>query len=417
MNLTSSALRQKIIALIVILALSSLITPAFSSELSTKRNQLSNVNSALNQTRQKIKQSKNQELQLVGQIDTIDANIMAVQKEYNRLDVELQKASLTREGTERQLAAIQGQLIRTQQELDFTQAKLSDQQQTLNTRVENIYKRGNSGFIDVILNSSDFMSLLNRVRFLEYIVSQDIDIVKRIEQTKREIEQKKQQVEQDKAAVNSHRIELVGIEQNFRSLTNAKLAQKTNLQNEINKKQALLGEIKTNRAAYEIAEDQLLDESNVLSSKIRQLEKSVPRGRGSTSSESGGGSSSGFVWPTNGHLTSPFGMRMHPILHTMRMHTGVDIGAPYGQTVAAAQDGTVIQAGWVKGYGQTVIISHGNGISTLYGHLSDIAVSEGDNVSKGQKIGEIGSTGLSTGPHLHFEVRKNGDPQNPMNWY
>ncbi len=415
MNLTTT-LRQKIIALIVVLALISLVSPAFSSELSTKRNRLGNVKSALNQTRQKIQQAKKQEVQLVGQIESTDGIIIAVQKEYDRLDAELQKASLNRAGTERQLAALQGQLIRTQQELDFTEAKLSDQKGTLNTRLQNIYKRGNSGFIDVILNSSDFMSLLNRIRFLEYIVAQDIDIVKRIEQTKADIQEKKQQVEQDKAAVNSQRIELVGVEQNYRALTNAKLVQKNNLQNEINKKQALLNQIKASRSAYELAEDQLLDESSALASKIRQLEKNVHPGRGSgTSSEPG--SSSGFAWPTDGSMTSPFGMRMHPILHTMRMHTGIDIGAPYGQSVVAAQDGTVIQAGWVKGYGQTVIISHGDGISTLYGHLSKILVSEGDSVARGETVAKIGSTGLSTGPHLHFEVRKNGDPQNPMNWY
>jgi murein DD-endopeptidase MepM/ murein hydrolase activator NlpD len=100
-----------------------------------------------------------------------------------------------------------------------------------------------------------------------------------------------------------------------------------------------------------------------------------------------------------------------------RMHEGFDIAAPTGQTIVAATDGHVVHAGWINGYGQTVMINHGGGIVTLYAHMSAFAVSEGQLVSHGQKVGGIGSTGNSTGPHLHFEVRVNGEPRDPMNWY
>lgn len=106
-------------------------------------------------------------------------------------------------------------------------------------------------------------------------------------------------------------------------------------------------------------------------------------------------------------------MRMHPILKTSRMHTGVDIAAPSGSQVVSTGAGAVIFAGWLGAYGQTVVIDHGGGISTLYAHLSSIQVREGQSVSLGQKIGGVGSTGFSTGPHLHFEVRQNGEPVNP----
>ncbi|HEY3375741.1 MAG TPA: peptidoglycan DD-metalloendopeptidase family protein [Candidatus Aquicultor sp.] len=414
--ISTTSLRHKTTALIIVALVLGLFTaPAHSSELSKKRNQLGTVKSKLTQTRNKIKETKVREQQLVGQIDSVDNRINVVQKEYDRLDGELEKVSSQRGKTENQLTALQAELWNTQQELDRTQARLTEQKGTLDHRMQQIYIRGNTSYLDFILNSSDFVNLLNRIRFLEFIVDQDVSIIKRFEDTKRAFEEKKAQVEQDKASVNTERIQLIDQERYIKTLTDAKRSQKLALQGEINKKQSLLSQIKNDRAAYELAEDVLLNESNSLVSKIRQLERSVKNRVGRKVSRPAG--AGGFEWPTDGYVTSSFGMRMHPILHTMRMHTGVDIGAPYGQSVLGADDGVVIQAGTLKGYGQTVIIAHGNGISTLYGHLSAILVSEGESVSRGSNIGRIGSTGLSTGPHLHFEVRKDGEPQNPMSWY
>ena len=124
-------------------------------------------------------------------------------------------------------------------------------------------------------------------------------------------------------------------------------------------------------------------------------------------------STTGFVWPTAGGVASGFGPRMHPILGYARMHTGLDIGGAMGQPIWAAKAGTVISAGWNGGYGNTVIVSHG-GVATLYAHMSRVDVSTGMEVSTGQQLGAVGSTGLSTGPHLHFETRVNGTPQDPL---
>ena len=121
-----------------------------------------------------------------------------------------------------------------------------------------------------------------------------------------------------------------------------------------------------------------------------------------------------FVFPANGSISSGFGNRIHPILGYSRFHAGIDFAASHGSAIRAADSGRVIFSGWYGGYGQTVIIDHGNGISTLYAHASRLLVNEGQNVQQGQSIAAIGSTGLSTGPHLHFEVRQNGNPVNPM---
>jgi murein DD-endopeptidase MepM/ murein hydrolase activator NlpD len=129
-----------------------------------------------------------------------------------------------------------------------------------------------------------------------------------------------------------------------------------------------------------------------------------------------GGGTGTFIWPTAGPITSYYGLRLHPILGTYRMHYGLDIGAPYGQSIYAADSGVVIFANWMGGYGLTLIIDHGDGLSTLYAHTSDILVNVGDAVNQGQVVAKVGSTGYSTGPHLHFEVRVNGEPQNPLNY-
>ena len=124
--------------------------------------------------------------------------------------------------------------------------------------------------------------------------------------------------------------------------------------------------------------------------------------------------SSGFIMPAQGPVTSYFGYRYHPILHFTRFHAGIDIGAGWGSPIVAAADGQVAAAGWAGGYGREVQIAHGGGVVSLYGHMSEIVASPGSYVRAGQVIGYVGSSGLSTGPHVHFEVRENGTPVNPL---
>jgi murein DD-endopeptidase MepM/ murein hydrolase activator NlpD len=120
-----------------------------------------------------------------------------------------------------------------------------------------------------------------------------------------------------------------------------------------------------------------------------------------------------FSRPADGPITSGYGPRYHPILRRSRMHTGMDIGAGYGSSIRAAADGEVIYAGYRGGYGKTVVVDHGGGVSTLYAHCSALLVRDGQMVRRGQTVARVGSTGMSTGPHLHFEVRRNGSPVSP----
>ncbi|MEM6255500.1 MAG: peptidoglycan DD-metalloendopeptidase family protein [Cyanobacteria bacterium P01_D01_bin.156] len=167
----------------------------------------------------------------------------------------------------------------------------------------------------------------------------------------------------------------------------------------------LIARLKDNRGALEAAQAQLVRDSESLANLIRQrlaAASGIILGTGQMS------------FPTAGRITSRFGSRVHPVLGYRRFHAGVDFGAAYGTRISAADSGKVIFAGWYGGYGNSVIIDHGGGLTTLYAHASRLNVREGQGVTKGQSIAAVGSTGLSTGPHLHFEVRRNGNPVDPM---
>jgi len=165
-------------------------------------------------------------------------------------------------------------------------------------------------------------------------------------------------------------------------------------------------EINARLKKIEEEEDKLISQSNALVNQIKNLQKSGAYAGGS------------MTWPcpSSKTISSYYGNRLHPILKKYKMHTGIDISAKQGASIVAANKGTVIMAGWQSGYGYTVVVDHGGGITTLYAHCSKILVSVGQNVKAGETIAKVGSTGMSTGPHLHFEVRKNGATTNPLNY-
>ena len=197
------------------------------------------------------------------------------------------------------------------------------------------------------------------------------------------------------------------------------------LQQKVSEANALLASLESDINAYKSVYDQYEQQQKNVQSQIdkqvealRRQEEANKKNDPSYDAGKDNGATGSMLWPCPSchTITSEFGWRYHPIYHTQKYHSGVDIGASYGATIVAADGGTVITAGAVSGYGNCVVINHGNGITTLYGHMSSIAVSSGQKVSKGQTIGYVGSTGNSTGPHLHWEVTVNGVRQNPLNY-
>ncbi|MGI8504438.1 MAG: murein hydrolase activator EnvC family protein [Hassallia sp.] len=253
----------------------------------------------------------------------------------------------------------------------------------------------------VLLQSQNISDFLDRRRQLKLIYQADQKILGKLTQQANQIKKQKTDVEQQKN-------EVALIHQQL-------LAQKADYQGQAELQSDLILRLNSDRLALEAAQNQLDKDSQALSVLIQQKVAEAQNKTNSRNSIILRGTGI-MAYPSDASTSSPFGWRMHPVLGYRRFHAGLDFAASYGSTIRAADSGTVIMAGWYGGYGNAVIIDHGKGITTLYGHTSQLFVSEGQTVQRGQAIAAVGSTGLSTGPHLHFEVRKDGTPVDPANF-
>jgi murein DD-endopeptidase MepM/ murein hydrolase activator NlpD len=329
---------------------------------------------------------------LAGDIDLLSDKVAALEA-----DLAVHRSRLAR--LEAQLREQAATLQRLTQQHAVAQRRLED-------RLVELYESNEASELEILLQAQSFSDLLEQLDYFRAIGEQDKAIADTIKRLQGEMRAAKQQTAATKADVAEATAILAEKTEEQRAARDALLARQAALAAARDSKQGLLADVRQQRHGQE--ED--LEAMQAASAEIAaQLAASAGASEGGGGGGGGAPSASGFIWPVSGPVTSGYGWRWG------RMHEGIDIGAPCGTPIRAAASGTIVYAGWMDGYGNIVIIDHGGGIGTAYGHQSAIYVG-GGSVSQGQTIGAVGSTGHSTGCHLHFEVRVNGTPVDPLGY-
>ncbi len=351
--------------------------PATQQKQAELRKKLSGVRHETNEVRQELRQKKRE--------------VWVVSEEMKGLDTQISNLDEKIDDTRtrlRESRRLQGRLAAEYAEVS---QELKSKREVAGRRIRSMYVDGNESVLSVLVGARDLADFASRKALLERIAERDRTLFVEVKALRDEVASRK--AKQDRVVAEVQALEARQREQ------------QDTLDTAMGRKESLLDRLREERETLEEELEAMLQESRRIQAQIQAFQRAnVGRGpvyRG------------GFASPLSGRLSSGFGYRIHPISRTRRMHTGIDIAAPTGSPIRAAGSGTVISAGWMRGYGLTVIIDHGGGRSTLYAHCSRVFVRAGQRVGTGDRIAAVGSTGFSTGPHLHFEVRIDGVPVDP----
>ena len=381
-KLTKGKIRAKVTLWSVALAMVAavMLTPfAKAATIDDWQNQLNNKNKQKDQIQEELNQSKK--------------DLEAAEKELNALDQKIYQAGVELNQLTGELNETKAEIVKGLEELEQLKKDIEKQNDDLNARLRSMYKNGDVGMLSVVFGSSSMSDVLTNMDMVQRIYNADAELLKSIQEQydlvdaqNRKLEALKVQLEEQQAVIAEKKSALEADEAEARARRNALQADADSLQKQY---------------------DAVKKEADSISETIKVLQ--------SQNTQYIGGA---MCWPSQAstRITSPFGWRYLSLLGGRNYHTGVDIGAAGGTNILAANSGKVIKAGWNNSYGYMVMVDHGGGIVTLYAHSSKLLVKTGDVVTRGQAIALIGSTGMSTGNHLHFEVRVNGQYKNPLDY-
>lgn len=362
-------------------------TPAYSASSNDLKAKLTQTNNKKNYMHEKKRQA---DLKLRREQNKLSSNQQKLEKAHEQLKYN----TLRYDSLVSNLSSIERQL-------QYAVSDFQKQDGEMKDRIRQVYKHQRTGMFESILYARDVSSLLDTLYFQKIIITEDYKKMQELKTKANNIAALKVQVENQKRQ----------IEASIRDIN----YQRATIKNSIVANKNMIEKLKKDKNYYERTERELARQSASIQNMIAGMTKQNAKTGNTVVSASGS-----FIWPIKGPVTSPFGYRIHPIFKSRIFHQGIDIGGPNGGAIVASNDGKVIFSGWYGGYGKAVIIDHGvvNGqpITTLYAHMSTITASNGQYVKKGQQIGREGSTGYSTGPHCHFEVRVNGKTVNPLNY-
>ncbi len=369
------------VLMVVVYIFSCIIIPVnATSKLQSAKNEQQQVNSKINQLAKEKK--------------ALQSEIKQKTADVKKLQADAEKTKNTQRQRSKEISKVKADIELINKEIDAIEKDYEYKTELFKTRMRVMYQNMNKSPLEVFIESKSFSEFFSRTELMSLVKKNDEKLIKEIALGKENADVEKQE------KLNELEKKVVQLEQLNAKASDIK-ASRAEIESDIEEQKIRLKEA-------EKREDEMIALSKELQSKIAQLQDKTAKYAGGI-----------MKWPTPGYtgISSPYGYRIHPVYKVRKFHAGIDINAPSGAKIVATNSGRVILAGWNGGYGNCIIIDHGDGIATLYGHQSALLVSVGDKVNKGDIIGKVGSTGLSTGPHLHFEVRVNGETKNPMSYY
>jgi murein DD-endopeptidase MepM/ murein hydrolase activator NlpD len=354
----------------------------------------------IGQVQAKIAAARKKEARLTAQIKDATSSIRALEAKVGDVSRKLSTLEPDLALHERRLDKLDQLYSFETERLHFLQRAFKQALHQLNLRMIDIYETQDPTLVEVIIESDSFQDALNRIHYLDSIALRDKHIAARVRDARDAVHATRERTKTIRASVRSETMVVAVRTRQAREAKDALLASQRHLSSNRSRQKSQL-------ASTRAQERELIAEADALAAEDARIRGQLAAAQGPSDTTP---SASGLIWPVNGPVTSPFGYRWG------RLHAGIDIGVPYGTPIHAAAAGTVVLAGWVGGYGNYTCIDHGGGLATCYAHQSAFAVSAGAQVAQGQVIGYVGCTGHCFGPHLHFEVRINGTPVDPLGY-